>query len=270
MSVEGKTIIRAAHNKENPYAQISKSVLRDSRLSAKAMGIMCYLLSLFDDWKINVEELASHFSDGRDAIRSGLKELIVLGYIERRQLKDDKNRFGGIELIVHECPQAEKPSTEKTRTGFPAAGNPTLLNTDLLKTDLNKNNNSRPGKLTMKTVVVLSEEEWKLRDELQKIKFTELDSIDLIKRHGAKKVKEKLEMMRGLREYPSNPIGWLKSSCDRDFPPAPTTDINQKQIEASRAASEATKKIIDDISSYVTNKSSVEVKEKAMKQLGRR
>ena len=78
---DNRTIFRKAHNRENPYALISKTVLKDRRLSAKAMGIMCYLLSLPDDWEICITELVSHFSDGIKSIRAGIKELVLLGYL---------------------------------------------------------------------------------------------------------------------------------------------------------------------------------------------
>ena len=98
--VEKKTI----HVKENPYAQISKSVLCDRRLSAKAMGILCYLLGLPANRRICNEELTSHFSDGISSIKSGIKELILLGYIEKIQHRLSCGTFGNIEMVIHEEP----------------------------------------------------------------------------------------------------------------------------------------------------------------------
>lgn len=146
------SIIRAAHNKENPYAQISKAMLHDKRLSAKAKGILCYLLSLPSNWKIHIKELVNHFSDGEDSIRSGLKELQKFGYLTIERIRDDKGRVIGTEILIYEdCllpgvsifpspethgSQGLHPYRDFPDMGFPDMGNPPLLNTDLTKTDL--------------------------------------------------------------------------------------------------------------------------------------
>ncbi len=133
-----------------------------------------------------------------------------------------------------------------------------------------RNNNSKPEKTGLKSVVVFNNDEKKLRDELRLIKLNDKDFETLIRAYGFAKVKEKWIMLRKLPESPINPIGWLKAACRDNYPINSTVDITQKQIEASRAATEATKKIIEKVSSYVSTKSSFEAKERAMKQLGRR
>ncbi len=44
-----KTIVRV-NKRSNPYVVIDKTALNDDRLSWKAKGVLCYLLSLPDDW----------------------------------------------------------------------------------------------------------------------------------------------------------------------------------------------------------------------------
>ena len=154
--VKPRTIIRKAHNKENPYAQISKSLLRDNRLSAKSMGIMCYLLGLPDHWRLCIEELAKHFSDGQKSIKSGLKQLEKLGYIERFQHRHEGGVFGVIEMLIHEepifatpaiidvSPRAQKrPAVSPLAQKRPAVKRPAvngmLVNTHEVKTDHKEN-----------------------------------------------------------------------------------------------------------------------------------
>lgn len=50
------------------YVIVDKIVLNDNRFLWKVKGLLCYLFSLFDDWKINFRELIIYLSDGRDSI----------------------------------------------------------------------------------------------------------------------------------------------------------------------------------------------------------
>jgi hypothetical protein len=97
------TIQRAVRNRENPYAQIRKAALRDERLSWKARGILGYILTNSDEWKIYVSELANHSDkDGRDSTANGVKELIEHGYISRTRKHDENGRFCGCDYQVTE------------------------------------------------------------------------------------------------------------------------------------------------------------------------
>ena len=97
-------MFRKMKNKENPYVMIDKNMLSNSSLSWKAKGILSYLLSLPDDWKIFENELVNHSKDGRESLRSGIKELISAGYIARIQLRDEMGRMSGYEYQVYEEP----------------------------------------------------------------------------------------------------------------------------------------------------------------------
>lgn len=80
------SIVRV-HKKENPYVIIDKTGVSDTRLSWKARGLLCYLLSKPDGWKLNVEHLANHGPDGERATRSGLKELERFGYLPAEPIR---------------------------------------------------------------------------------------------------------------------------------------------------------------------------------------
>lgn len=100
-----KTMMRVQKNKDNPYVLLNKTALNDTSLSWKAKGLHAYLLSLPDDWKIYVEELSKHTSDGRDSTAATIKELIDTGYILRERLHDELGRFKGYEYVVYEMSQ---------------------------------------------------------------------------------------------------------------------------------------------------------------------
>lgn len=143
-----KGLIIRSNKRENPYAMIDKYGLEDERLSWKAKGLLAYLLSKPDDWKIYVTELANHAKDKKDSIRAGIKELTECGYISMTRIRDEKNRFKGVQYVVYErpvsitpqthFPYTENPHAEKPDTGKPYTENPPLLSNDLTNNDLTK------------------------------------------------------------------------------------------------------------------------------------
>lgn len=110
--------------RENPYAQIDKSAINDTRLSWKAKGILVYLLSKPEDWTVNIKDIVKHANDGRDAVYNGIKELIAAGYILRVLTKNQSGRFKGYEYHVYEIPQAQESYLRKvcTISGKPVNG----------------------------------------------------------------------------------------------------------------------------------------------------
>jgi hypothetical protein len=66
--------------KVNNFVQIDKAVFEDDRLSFKAKGILGYLLTKPDGWKVIVKDLCNHSTDGERAVYSGLNELRKYGY----------------------------------------------------------------------------------------------------------------------------------------------------------------------------------------------
>jgi uncharacterized phage protein (TIGR02220 family) len=79
--------------RENPFVQIDKSVFEDNTISWKAKGILGYLLTKPNDWKIYVDEIAKHAptfekegkqiskkGSGVSAVYEALKELRAAGY----------------------------------------------------------------------------------------------------------------------------------------------------------------------------------------------
>lgn len=155
-----QTMVRV-HKRENPYVQIDKTGLNDTQLSWKAKGLLCYLLSLPDDWQIYLNELKNHSSDGRDSTASAINELIKYGYCSREVNRDSRGRLKGYVYQIYEVPLSEtlehtedspktdfpytvEPKTVSPKLDKPKTDNPSLLinnNTNKLLTLKNDNTN---------------------------------------------------------------------------------------------------------------------------------
>jgi len=126
------------HKNQN-YSVISNVGVRDDRLSWKARGILVYLLSLPEDWKIYESEVAEHAPDGRTSFRSGMKELQKYGYLTKERVNSAGGKFEYVHTIREEpCagfPHTVNPSTDKPNAVQPNTDNETLLSTDELSTD---------------------------------------------------------------------------------------------------------------------------------------
>jgi Transcriptional regulators len=95
-------IVRA--KRKTNFTIIGNTGLKDERLSLKSKGLLAYMLSLPDDWVFYETELIAHSKDGRDAVRSALKELEKAGYLERNQIREDSGKFGQKEWKVWDEP----------------------------------------------------------------------------------------------------------------------------------------------------------------------
>lgn len=94
------------------FVSIDKEFIYDDRLSMKAKGIMTYILSRPDDWQFYITEIVTNAKDSKDAISTGIKELITCGYIERYRKRDEKGILREYVYIVHESPKTDYPELD--------------------------------------------------------------------------------------------------------------------------------------------------------------
>lgn len=127
------TIIRTARRQH--FLVICQEALEDSRLSWAARGLLVYLLSRPDNWRIRVEHLRQQAPSGRDVIYKLLNELRQHGYVLRQFVRGDNGQLQGTFYYVHETPSPplpEKPYTVKPDTVEPDTVKPeVLINTDV-------------------------------------------------------------------------------------------------------------------------------------------
>lgn len=97
-------VIRVRKRPSN-FVMMDKTFLEDERLSYKAKGILAYLLSKPDDWKVIVGNLVNSSKDGKASVYAGLKELKECGYYEKVPIRNEQGtRIIRWESTVYEVP----------------------------------------------------------------------------------------------------------------------------------------------------------------------
>ncbi|MGW3378418.1 hypothetical protein ACWDE4_41395, partial [Streptomyces hydrogenans] len=120
------------------FTQVFNAAARDRRLSRRARGLMVEIMSHSDGFVINEAALIAGGPEGRDAIRTALKELERYGYLHRVQGRDG-GRFAETEFEITDMPEGlligaaapwakpeEAPSagSEENRRSEPSPENP--------------------------------------------------------------------------------------------------------------------------------------------------
>ncbi len=84
------TIQRCPHDEENPYAQISNNLIRDTSISPNCRMIIIFLLSNKNNWSIRMSHLYNEFKEylGRDLLYSLVNEAIKAGYMLRHEFRE--------------------------------------------------------------------------------------------------------------------------------------------------------------------------------------
>lgn len=109
-------------DKLKDFTIVRNSIFKDYRLSAKAKGVACQLLSLPPTWDYSIRGIVTLFSDGEASIRSALSELEKFGYLRREQDRSE-GKFGKIKYIITDTLKSEKPYVENPQAVFPQADN---------------------------------------------------------------------------------------------------------------------------------------------------
>ena len=111
--------------KENNFTIIPNSLLKDKRLSLKAKGLLCQLLSFPESWDYSISGLSQVTGEGKTSIRSALDCLDKAGYVERKFIRDESGKFLKQEWTIYEM---SKLDTNLPESGFPPADNPSTGN----------------------------------------------------------------------------------------------------------------------------------------------
>lgn len=107
-------VFRVAKNRDNPYVMVDKQFIEYPGLSFRAKGVLLYILSKPDHWRVSVKDIMAHSKDGRDAVYASLKELTEHGYLQRVCYRE-KGKISQYEYIVYEQPPTA-PSAGVTYT----------------------------------------------------------------------------------------------------------------------------------------------------------
>nr|WP_321456117.1 hypothetical protein [uncultured Cohaesibacter sp.] len=87
------------------FTVLRNEIFEHEELSLEALGLLTYLISRPRDWKVNQSHLKKRFGFGRDKFQRVMRELILVGYVERRQGRsDDESTFGAVQYHVFDTP----------------------------------------------------------------------------------------------------------------------------------------------------------------------
>lgn len=96
-------IIRHKHAAN--YTVVPNEILRNKTLSLRDIGLLCYLLSLPDDWEFSILGLTAVLPhDGRDAIAASVKHIQEAGYLQYDRPRGKNGRIGKVIWIVSDTP----------------------------------------------------------------------------------------------------------------------------------------------------------------------
>lgn len=121
--------------REPGFVMIDNRVINDPRLSWKAKGILVYLLSKPNDWKVWVEDIQNRGTDRGAAIRAALKELIQCGYAKRARVCGPDGRVVDWSITIYEEPDGGFPHVDNPHVVFPHVENQQHSNTELTNTE---------------------------------------------------------------------------------------------------------------------------------------
>jgi hypothetical protein len=130
--------IRRAATPQDRFTIVSNSWARDIRLSYKARGLLLTLSSHAVGFEVTLEHLVDTSPDGRDAVRTGLIELVDAGYMLRRdRTRNEQGQLKGPdwELVDPAADNPPRPAAappgntapeEAAAADSPTSDNPTL------------------------------------------------------------------------------------------------------------------------------------------------
>ncbi len=122
------TIVRAPRRYR--FVIIDQRAIEDTRLSWAARGLLGYLLSRPDDWKVLVNDLRKRGDLGRDGVYRLLRELRDAGYVRFIRSRDQHGRIRGGTYLVQEIvssPHPDLPDTVEPELAAPGPVDPRAL-----------------------------------------------------------------------------------------------------------------------------------------------
>lgn len=94
------------------FTVVDSRTVNDKSLSLRARGLLVWLLDKPDGWRVNSQEISKQCTEGREAIRTAIRELEDAGYVTRLKYQLDDGQWF-TETIVSERPEGEEfDSTE--------------------------------------------------------------------------------------------------------------------------------------------------------------
>lgn len=129
--------------KKSNFTVVSNDILMNNFMSMKATCLLMKMLGKPDNWDYTINGMRTFCTEGRDAIRSALKELEKFGYLERRKVRDSRGRYTDIEYIIYEEPISRSPRSAYPESENPSLDNPPSENPPVINKEINKKRNNQ-------------------------------------------------------------------------------------------------------------------------------
>jgi len=126
------TIFRAEHNRN--YTVVNNHIITDKSLSFKAKAIWLYAFSRPDNWMFRESDIINQSTDGKTAVRAGIKELQEAGYlVKEKQKRKEDGTFTEVTWVFYETPDIFNKFIPQS--GFLPSDNEPLLSTEEISTE---------------------------------------------------------------------------------------------------------------------------------------
>ncbi len=102
-----QTIHRGKH--VHGFTVLPNTLLQDASLSFRARGLLVMMLSLPADWQTFQTWIEGQGKEGKEAVRTAVKELESAGYLQRFRIKE-RGRIIGCQWHWYDSPQAGNPA----------------------------------------------------------------------------------------------------------------------------------------------------------------
>ena len=129
--------------KKSNFTVVSNAILMNNFMSMKATCLLMKMLGKPDNWDYTINGMRTFCAEGRDAIRSALKELEKFGFLVRRKVRDSRGRYTDIEYIIYEEPISHSPRSAHPESENPSLDNPPSENPPVINKEINKKRNNQ-------------------------------------------------------------------------------------------------------------------------------
>lgn len=115
------------------WTGMPNETIRDRSISFRATGLLAFLLSMDDGWSMDSRIVAARKGrEGRDAVRTAMKELRAAGYVKLENARSPDTGQFQTEIVVSDVPMftglfaVESPAPDNPAPGEPAPADPPL------------------------------------------------------------------------------------------------------------------------------------------------
>lgn len=134
-------ILRHEHDKD--FLIVPNTILRDERLALQDIGLLCFMLSLPEEWSFSLKGLVAILPhNGEGGIRASLKRIKEAGYLRMERQRDKLGKVGPVIWYVSDLPCGDFPHVDKPHVDLPRVVNPVQTKNRLNKEQIKQSTDS--------------------------------------------------------------------------------------------------------------------------------